>query len=213
MAKVANPKSDATKNKVHITGKKALLVWNRIADVLKKNGIEDAELSKSITTRLIEDGLIEGDFFQPGKTHTGSILVTKLVDGAVIPNFAHVTDAGADLVSVENITIPAHGRAMVGTGLAIVIPLGKVGLVHPRSGLAAKEGITVLNTPGTIDSGYRGEVKVILFNTTDTDYSVKAGDRIAQLVIQNHDFPLFVEVEELPESDRGVNGIGSTGKN
>jgi len=212
VVKVTNTETSESESKIQFTGKAALKVWNRVSEVLSEHGYNDTELSKAITARLVEDGLVEGEFFTPGLQHTGSILITKLHDEAVVPNFAHATDAGADLVSVENAVVPAYGRKMVGTGIAIAIPLGKVGLVHPRSGLAAKEGITVLNTPGTIDSGYRGEVKVILFNTTDTDYTVNAGERIAQLVIQNHDFPLLVEVSELPSSDRGVNGIGSTGK-
>ncbi len=100
---------------------------------------------------------------------------------------------------------------MVGTGVSIALPAGLVGLVHPRSGLAAKHGITVLNTPGTIDSGYRGEIKVILFNTTDEPFTVSPGDRIAQLVIQRYEHVEFVEVDRLPGSARSTAGFGSTG--
>lgn len=214
MSIVQNPKSDVTEDNIQLTGKNALLAWNRISTVLAEHGVDDSTaISKAVARRLVEDHIVEGDFFTPGLTHNSSIRVRKLVDNAVVPHFAHVTDAGADLISVEDVVIPAGGHKMVGTGIAIEIPLGRVGLVHPRSGLAAKHGITVLNTPGTIDSGYRGEVKVILYNSTKEDYEVAVGDRIAQLVIQEHDYPLFIEVEDLATSDRGENGIGSTGKN
>ena len=108
--------------------------------------------------------------------------------------------------------VPAHGRALVPTGVSIALPDGYVGLVHPRSGLAHKHGITVLNTPGTIDAGYRGEIAVNLFNSTDVDFAVEIGDRIAQLVIQQIEHAQFITVERLPESDRGEGGHGSTGK-
>jgi len=128
-----------------------------------------------------------------------------------IPQYGRAGDAGADLVANEDIRIPAYGRALVATGTAVAIPDGYVGLIHPRSGLAAKEGITVLNTPGTIDSGYRGEIKVILYNSTDRGYWVKNGDRIAQLVIQEFVTAQFEEVEELDTTERGGMGFGSTG--
>lgn len=128
-----------------------------------------------------------------------------------IPQYGRAGDAGADLIANEDIRIPAYGRALVATGTAVAIPDGYVGLIHPRSGLAAKEGITVLNTPGTIDSGYRGEIKVILYNSTDRGYWVKTGDRIAQLVIQEFVTAKFEEVEELDTTERGGMGFGSTG--
>ncbi|MSZ46892.1 MAG: dUTP diphosphatase, partial [Actinobacteria bacterium] len=108
--------------------------------------------------------------------------------------------------------VPAHGRVLVPTGVSIALPDGYVGLVHPRSGLAHKHGITVLNTPGTVDAGYRGEIAVNLYNSTDTDFPVEVGDRIAQLVIQQVERAQFIKVERLPESDRGEGGHGSTGK-
>ena len=108
--------------------------------------------------------------------------------------------------------VPAHGRVLVPTGVSIALPDGYVGLVHPRSGLAHKHGITVLNTPGTVDAGYRGEIAVNLYNSTDTDFEVEVGDRIAQLVIQQVERAKFIKVERLPESDRGEGGHGSTGK-
>lgn len=130
-----------------------------------------------------------------------------------IPQYAREGDAGADLISTQDIRIPALGRAIVPTGTSIAIPDGYVGLIHPRSGLAAKEGITVLNAPGTIDSGYRGEIKVILYNSSDTGYWVNAGERIAQLVIQQFVAAQFEEVDVLDETTRGSMGFGSTGSN
>ena len=129
-----------------------------------------------------------------------------------IPTYAQPGDAGADLRSRVATVVPAHGRVLVPTGVSLALPDGYVGLVHPRSGLAHKHGITVLNTPGTVDAGYRGEIAVNLYNSTDTDFAVEVGDRIAQLVIQQVERAHFVKVERLPESDRGEGGHGSTGK-
>lgn len=129
------------------------------------------------------------------------------------PSYAQPGDAGADLRSTEDVLIPARGRVLVGTGVKVAMPDGYVGLVHPRSGLAAKHGITVLNTPGTVDAGYRGEIKVTLFNSSDSDFQVQRGDRIAQLVFQKVERARFVPVTVLPETARGDSGFGSTGKN
>lgn len=130
-----------------------------------------------------------------------------------IPQYARPGDAGADLRSSVSVTVPAMGRVLVPTGVSIALPDGFVGLVHPRSGLAHKHGITVLNTPGTVDAGYRGEIMVNLYNTTNQDFSIEVGDRIAQLLIQRVERASFLRVERLPESDRGEAGHGSTGKN
>lgn len=132
---------------------------------------------------------------------------------ASIPAYAHEGDAGADLAAAERVTIAAGGgRAMVRTGIRIALPAGYAGLVLPRSGLAAKHGVTVLNTPGLIDAGYRGEVKVLLVNTDpSTDYHVEIGDRIAQLVVQPVAQATFVPVDELDDHARGEGGFGSTG--
>ena len=130
-----------------------------------------------------------------------------------MPTYAQPGDAGADLRSRVSAVVPARGRVLVPTGVSIALPDGYVALVHPRSGLAHKNGITVLNTPGTVDAGYRGEIAVNLYNTTDTDFAVEPGDRIAQLVIQQVERAHFIQVEKLPESDRGEGGHGSTGKN
>lgn len=129
-----------------------------------------------------------------------------------LPGYAHPGDAGADLVSAEDFTLAAGERRLVPTGVAVAIPQGWVGLVHPRSGLAVKHGITLVNTPGTIDAGYRGELKVCLLNTDrSTPVSFRRGDRIAQLVLQRVDQADFVPVDQLQDSDRGAGGFGSTG--
>ena len=129
-----------------------------------------------------------------------------------MPSYAQPGDAGADLRSTVATVVPARGRVLVPTGVSIALPDGYVGLVHPRSGLAHKHGITVLNTPGTVDAGYRGEIAVNLYNSTDEDFAVEVGDRIAQLVIQQVERAQFIEVEHLPGSDRGEGGHGSSGK-
>jgi len=120
-------------------------------------------------------------------------------------------DAGVDLTSVEDLTLKAGERALVATGIAIAIPRGYGGFVQPRSGLAAKYGITLTNAPGLIDSNYRGEIKIIVQNTGDSAFAIKTGDRIAQLVIMPVEKPEFTPVEELPETNRGDGGFGSSG--
>lgn len=139
------------------------------------------------------------------------VLVKKVHPDAVVPNFASPGDAGADLVAVESGRILPGGRAFVKTGIAVELPEGTVGLIHPRSGLAAKHGVTVLNAPGTIDSGYRGEIAVILFNSSLESFHYQAGDRIAQFVVQEYLTPAYVEVEDLTDTARGAGGFGSTG--
>lgn len=139
------------------------------------------------------------------------IPIKKLHADAVVPTYATHGDAGADLTSVEHVVIAPGATAIVATGIAMAIPVGYVGLVHPRSGLAAKNGITVLNTPGTIDAGYRGEVKVILINHSASDFVVEPGMRIAQLVIQEVCAATFPLVDDLDETERGAGGFGSTG--
>ena len=131
---------------------------------------------------------------------------------AVLPAYAHPSDAGMDIRSVADMTVPARGRAPVPTGLVVLLPPLYEAQVRPRSGLALKHGITVLNTPGTIDSGYRGEIGVILFNSSDVDFQVKKGDRVAQVVIAPVTQPVIEEAQEIDETDRGAGGFGSTGK-
>jgi dUTP pyrophosphatase len=130
-----------------------------------------------------------------------------------LPRYAKGGDAGADIVSRIDITLAPGERALVPTGIAIALPDGYVALVHPRSGLAIKHGVTMVNAPGTVDAGYRGELQVILINHDKSEsVSFKRGDRIAQLVIQKVERAEFVEVRELPGSGRGSGGFGSTGR-
>jgi dUTP pyrophosphatase len=140
--------------------------------------------------------------------------VVRLDADLPLPGYARAGDAGADLVARTGVTLPANGgRAMVPTGIALAIPAGYAGFVQPRSGLALRHGVTCLNTPGLIDSGYRDELAVLLINTDpDHEYQVHRGDRIAQLVIQRVEEADFVEVEALDESERGLGGFGSTGR-
>jgi dUTP pyrophosphatase len=141
------------------------------------------------------------------------IPVVRLDPDLALPSYARLGDAGADLVAREDAVLaPAGGRALVPTGIALAIPEGWAGFVLPRSGLAVRHGITCLNTPGLVDAGYRGELRVLLVNTDPTvPYEVSRGDRIAQLVIQRIEACAFVVVDELPESERGEGGFGSTG--
>ena len=127
------------------------------------------------------------------------------------PVYAKAGDAGADLRCTVDAVIPAGERLLLPTGVSIALPDGFVGLVHPRSGLAAKHGITVLNAPGTVDAGYRGEIMVTLLNTSNVPFVIERGDRIAQLVIQQFEKAKFIQVEELPGSERGETGFGSSG--
>jgi dUTP pyrophosphatase len=140
------------------------------------------------------------------------ILITRSDPHLSLPSYAKPGDAGADLCSSEDRVIAPGERALVSTGLSIALPDGFAAFVHPRSGLAIKSGVGIVNAPGTIDSGYRGEIKVIVINHDRTeDFVIKRGDRIAQLVVQRVESAQFVEVEVLPESARGAGGFGSTG--
>ncbi|WP_279788666.1 dUTP diphosphatase [Rothia sp. RSM407] len=137
----------------------------------------------------------------------------KLLDPELpAPAYAKPGDAGADLRSRIDFDLEPGERALVPTGVAIALPEGYVGLVHPRSGLATKNGITIVNAPGTVDSGYRGELMVTLLNTDKTkSFHVQRGDRIAQLVIQKYEHATFTVVEELEQTERGSSGFGSSG--
>lgn len=138
--------------------------------------------------------------------------VEVLLHGAEPPQYAHAGDAGADLLSTDEVVIAPGERALVGTGVSIALPDGFVAFVVPRSGLAAKHGITIVNTPGTVDAGYRGEIRVILLNTDRSEpYTVREGDRIAQLVVMPVARARFIPVERLPGTERGEGGFGSTG--
>jgi dUTP pyrophosphatase len=140
------------------------------------------------------------------------VLIKRLDPGLPLPRCAHPGDAGADLYLAADVELAPGERAIVPTGVAIALPDGYAAFVHPRSGLAARHGVTIVNSPGTVDAGYRGEVMVILLNT-DADRPVRfqRGDRIAQLVVQRVERPVFHEVDRLPGSARGAGGHGSTG--
>ncbi len=141
------------------------------------------------------------------------VLITRLDPELPLPRYAKGGDAGADIVSRIDITLAPGERALVPTGIAIALPDGYVALVHPRSGLAIKHGVTMVNAPGTVDAGYRGELQIILINHDKSEsVSFKRGDRIAQLVIQKVERAEFVEVHDLPGSGRGKGGFGSTGR-
>ncbi|MGH3240029.1 MAG: dUTP diphosphatase [Spirillospora sp.] len=140
------------------------------------------------------------------------VLIKRLDPGLPLPQYAHAGDAGADLVAAVDVELPPGERAVVPTGTAIALPDGYAAFVHPRSGLGARLGVTIVNAPGTVDAGYRGEIKVTLLNT-DLRATVRfrRGDRIAQLVVQRVEQAVFHEVAELPGSARGTDGFGSTG--
>jgi dUTP pyrophosphatase len=143
---------------------------------------------------------------------TLEVLLLRLDDAVPVPAYAHPGDAGADLVTRVDVVVPPQGRVTVPTGLAIALPDGYAAFVHPRSGLAARHGLTIVNAPGTVDAGYRGEIAVTLLNTDlETPVVLARGDRVAQLVIQKVERARFVEVERLPGSHRGEGGFGSSG--
>jgi dUTP pyrophosphatase len=140
------------------------------------------------------------------------VLLTRIDPGVPVPSYATPGDAGADLVTTADVTIDPGDRVTVGTGVAIALPDGYAAFVHPRSGLAARVGLSVVNTPGTIDSGYRGEIRICLINHDQRDPIVlRRGDRIAQLVVQRVEHAVFREVDELDNTRRGTGGYGSTG--
>ncbi|MBS1871066.1 MAG: dUTP diphosphatase [Actinobacteria bacterium] len=140
------------------------------------------------------------------------LAVKRLHPQAILPRRAYQGDAGLDLHATEAVTLEPGARASVGTGIAVAIPEGQGGLVLPRSGLAARSGIALVNAPGLIDAGYRGEIRVLLLNTDrETPCEIAVGDRIAQLVLVKLELPATVEVDELPASERGEGGFGSSG--
>ncbi len=141
------------------------------------------------------------------------VLITRLDPSVPLPAYAKGGDAGADIVTRIDVTLQPGERVLVPTGISIALPDGYVALVHPRSGLAIKHGVTMVNAPGTVDAGYRGELQCIMINHDPQEaITFHKGDRIAQLVIQKVERAEFIEVEELPGSGRGTGGFGSTGK-
>ena len=147
----------------------------------------------------------------PPSAHGVEVLLVLLEDDLPEPTYAHPGDAGAYLVTRVDVDLPPAGRATVPTGVAVALPDGYAAFVHPRSGLAARHGITVVNAPGTVDAGYRGEIQVTLLNTGDEAVHLRRGDRIAQLVVQRVERARFVRAERLPGSHRGEGGFGSSG--
>jgi dUTP pyrophosphatase len=143
---------------------------------------------------------------------TVEVLLARLDPELPAPAYARPGDAGADLCCTTDVVLAPGARAVVGTGVAIALPWGYAGFVHPRSGLAARAGLSIVNAPGTVDAGYRGEIRVTLLNTDRSEpYTVAAGDRIAQLIVMPVSRARFIPVERLPGSDRGEGGFGSTG--
>ena len=141
------------------------------------------------------------------------VLITRLDPSVPLPSYAKGGDAGADIATRVDVTLQPGERALVPTGISIALPDGYVALVHPRSGLAIKHGVTMVNAPGTVDAGYRGELQCIMINHDPKEsVTFKRGDRIAQLVFQKVERAQFIEVDELPGSGRGTGGFGSTGR-
>ena len=142
-----------------------------------------------------------------------AVLIKRLDDGVPLPTYARGGDAGADLVTRIDVSLAPGERKLIPTGIAIALPYGYAAFVHPRSGLAIKHGVTMVNAPGTVDAGYRGELQVILINHDPEETATFArGDRIAQLVVQKVERAEFIEVVDLPGSGRGTDGFGSTGR-
>jgi dUTP pyrophosphatase len=140
------------------------------------------------------------------------VLISRLDPDVPLPAYAHPGDAGADLVTTEDVELAPGERRLVPTGVAIALPEGYAAFVHPRSGLAARHGLSIVNAPGTVDAGYRGEIKVALVNLDrEAPIRLNRGDRIAQLVVQRVELATFAEVDALPDSVRGEGGYGSTG--
>jgi dUTP pyrophosphatase len=140
------------------------------------------------------------------------VLLQRIDPDVPLPSYAHPGDAGADLVTTVDATVPPGERVLLPTGLAIALPDGYAAFVHPRSGLAARYGVSLLNAPGTVDAGYRGEIRVCVINLDPrSDLVLRRGDRIAQLVLQRVERAVFHVVDKLPGSDRGAGGFGSTG--
>ena len=142
-----------------------------------------------------------------------SVLIKRLDDGVPLPTYAKGGDAGADLVTRVDVSLAPGERALIPTGISIALPDGYAAFVHPRSGLAIKHGVSIVNAPGTVDAGFRGELQIILINHDQHEsVTFSRGDRIAQLIIQKVEKADFIEVSELPGSGRGTDGFGSTGR-
>lgn len=163
--------------------------------------------------RFVEEVVMSKSLVEGWAPAGVTLLVRRLDPGLPAPAYAHPGDAGLDLYTASDVELEPGARAVVGTGVAVAVPEGCVGLVHPRSGLAARHGLGLVNAPGTVDAGYRGEVKVILVNLDRTEpIRIRRGERVAQLVVQQVEQVTVEEVDELPPSARGEDGFGSTGR-
>jgi dUTP pyrophosphatase len=203
------------------SNKEDIELWNQVHEQFEKlkrdSGIESDEDYKNQLEELF--GLTDDDFEEMDE-HTRLMLSRKKVEVqlldnlAVLPKYAYPTDSGFDLFSTQEILLPPFGRALVPTGLKVSFDEGLELQIRPKSGLAINQGITVLNTPGTVDAGYTGEIKVIVFNTNNHDFTITKGMKVAQGVfapVLNGRFVNFETVNEILEKDRGDNGFGSTG--
>lgn len=175
-------------------------------------GLGEAAGECSDTQLRVVSRNVSHDNHETKLTEFPPIALVRLDPDLPLPVRAHPGDAGVDLVSAIDVTIEPLRRALVGTGIAVALPLGTVGLIHPRSGLAAKTGLSIVNTPGTVDAGYRGEIKVCLINhDPETAIEIRRGDRIAQLLVQKVELVSFVETQTLDDTSRGAGGYGSSG--
>lgn len=172
-------------------------------------------MSSVVSDHVSDDPTIDAgraDSTSEGASTSPAIPLTRLDPDLPLPQRAHEGDAGVDLHITADVSIAPGERVVVGTGIAVALPLGTVGLVHPRSGLAARSGLSIVNAPGTIDAGYRGEIKVCLVNLDPREtIELVRGDRIAQLLVQKVELVTFVEVESLDDTSRGSGGYGSSG--
>ena len=188
-------------------------IQDEIESLRKEFGIEDTESQEDLNNTFgIDFGSLQDQLDMISKTK--NIQIELLTEDAVFPEYAYPTDSGFDLYSTKEITLEPFGRALIPTGLKISFDIGYEIQVRPKSGLALKQGITVLNTPGTVDSGYNGEIMVIVFNTNQTEFTIPKGMKIAQAVlcpVINGKYVNLQLVDKIENKDRGVNGFGSTG--
>ena len=188
-------------------------IQDEIESLRKEFGIEDTESQEDLNNTFgIDFGSLQDQLDIISKTK--NIQIELLNEDAIFPEYAYPTDSGFDLYSTEEITLTPFGRALVPTGLKLSFDIGYEIQVRPKSGLALKQGITVLNTPGTVDSGYNGEIMVIVFNTNQTEFTIPKGMKIAQAVlcpVVNGKYVNLQLVDKIENKDRGANGFGSTG--
>jgi dUTP pyrophosphatase len=188
-------------------------IQDEIEMLRKEFGIEDTESQEDLNNTFgIDFGSLQDQLDMISKTK--NIQIELLTEDAVFPEYAYPTDSGFDLYSTEEVKLTPFGRALVPTGLKLSFDIGYEIQVRPKSGLALKQGITVLNTPGTVDSGYNGEIMVIVFNTNQTEFTIPKGMKIAQAVlcpVINGKYVNLQLVDKIENKDRGANGFGSTG--